>query len=69
MRSHCNDVCSIVTPGPGAYVAPSAFGVYVGEKALMAEAGSALSKRSLSRGARSPSRENGGYDDVRRIIN
>ena len=25
----------IVTPGPGTYIAPSAFGIYVGEKALI----------------------------------
>ena len=27
----------LVTPGPGTYVAPSAFGVYVGERALLGE--------------------------------
>ena len=30
-------VSNSFTPGPGSYVAPSAFGQYVGERALMAE--------------------------------
>ena len=33
-----------VTPGPGTYIAPSAFGVYVGEKALMED----ISRRDSS---------------------
>ena len=37
----------VATPGPGTYVAPSAFGIYVGEKAL--NASFAQRERSLSK--------------------
>ena len=48
---------TLVTPGPGTYIAPSAFGVYVGEKALV-EAGSSFTSNKSStkqRFLRSPS--------------
>lgn len=53
------------TPGPGAYVAPSAFGVYVGEKALLAqqEATNSAKAKSVIR------LYNNGYEDVKTMIN
>ena len=55
----------LVTPGPGAYVAPSAFGVYVGEKALLAqqEATNSAKAKSVIR------LYNNGYEDVKTMIN
>ena len=68
---HCHHILTyveyvgLVTPGPGAYVAPSAFGVYVGEKALLAqqEANNSAKAKSVIK------LYNNGYEDVKTMIN
>ena len=60
----------IVTPGPGAYIAPSAFGVYVGERALIS--GDAQRHSTSVPKMRTPItglKKSNGFDDVKKLIN
>lgn len=61
----------IVTPGPGAYVAPSAFGIYVGERALLENKSqrqhSSVPKMRTTPGGTAQS--SSGFDDIKKLIN